>query len=143
MYKEYKSGVIFRWKDAGIITDDWDKLFERYMNTTHCEICSCKLITGNFGGNKKAIDHDHNTGIVRNICCHSCNMSRKIKYKNNTSGHKNIRYNKRQGNYKYEKQIKSRKIIKQFKSLTDALCYKFIMTLKFKAQIPTTILPLE
>jgi hypothetical protein len=140
VYRLYKDECIWRWKNSGIVCDDYELLYERYINTKFCEKCNCKLVSGNFGSNKKAIDHNHITGEVRFICCHSCNMNDKLKYRNNTSGHKNIRYNKRFNNYKYEKQIKGNKIIKQFKSKKDALCYKFIVLLMLQAKIPVTVL---
>ena len=69
------------------------------------------------------------------------NCQNKGKYKNNKTGHKNI--TKTKSGWTYGKMINSKRYYKTFNSKIDALCYKFIMTLKLKSQIPTTILPLK
>jgi len=123
-YKNYKDQVIYNWKSYGIVCDDWDKLYEKYTETSLCEICNVKLINGNFGSNKKAIDHNHNTGEVRYICCHSCNMNvDKMKYKNNRLGEKNIHQN-RCGSYIFRKQVRGKKINKNFKTLEEAIEFR-------------------
>lgn len=53
---------------------DYDETYEKYMNTTHCELCNIELITGNKGSNKKVLDHDHLSGYVRFVCCNKCNI---------------------------------------------------------------------
>ena len=53
---------------------DFDETYEKYMNTTNCELCNTKLIVGNRGNNKKILDHDHQSGYQRFICCNSCNQ---------------------------------------------------------------------
>ena len=81
-----KNQRIHSWKNQGIISDDWDTIYDRYMNATHCEECGedfdsyklnyrkhekhCKQI------NPRRLDHDHSTGKVRNVVCHSCNVKR-------------------------------------------------------------------
>ena len=96
--------------------------------------------------NKKCVDHKDRNRLNNDISnlrwvtnlenCHNRGDS-----KNNTSGHKNIRRDAKY--WRYEKQFNNINYKKRFKSLTDCLCYKFIMTLKFKSQIITTILPLK
>ncbi len=71
-----KSRVIFNWKKRGVINDDFDSLYEYYLNCKNCEECNVELITGNKGSNKKCLDHDHKTGLFRNIVCHTCNVRR-------------------------------------------------------------------
>ena len=71
-----KSARISGWKQWGIINDDYDALYEKWKNTTHCEACDVELIEGNKGKHKKVIDHDHKTGAFRNIVCNSCNVKR-------------------------------------------------------------------
>jgi hypothetical protein len=71
-----KSARITRMKQYGIISDDYEALYEKWKNTTHCEECNVELIGGNEGANRKCIDHDHKTGAFRNIVCHKCNMIR-------------------------------------------------------------------
>jgi hypothetical protein len=71
-----KSARITRMKQYGIISDDYEALYEKWKNTTHCEECGVELIEGNNGKNKKILDHDHKTGLFRNVICHRCNTIR-------------------------------------------------------------------
>ena len=77
-----KSARITRMKTLGIISDDYEGLYEKWKNTTHCEECNVELVGGNKGANRKVIDHDHKTGVFRNIICHICNVKRGIKDNN-------------------------------------------------------------
>jgi hypothetical protein len=74
-----KSRRITTWKRIGVISDDYDALYIKYKETTHCEECNCEFIEGSRGKNKKALDHDHKTGAFRNIICNSCNIKRGFK----------------------------------------------------------------
>ena len=53
--------------------------------------------------------------------------------KNNTSGHKNISYNKKRNTYRYRKMFNKVRHEKFFRTLNDALCYKYIHKLKMRA----------
>ena len=77
-----KSNKISKWKQMGIICDDFSILYDKYKNTTNCEECNVELCEGNNGINKKTLDHDHETGVFRNIICHRCNVNRGIKDNN-------------------------------------------------------------
>ena len=72
-----KSHRINNWKQYGIIRDDWDALYNRYLTTLNCEDCNCELVEGRCGANKRCLDHDHTTGEVRGIVCNTCNLKRK------------------------------------------------------------------
>ena len=83
-YKEYKQtdagkklNRITNWKRYGVISTDFDDLYDKYINTKNCDNCDTELIHGWYGSNKKCLDHDHKTGLFRNILCHNCNVKRK------------------------------------------------------------------
>lgn len=61
------------------------------------------------------------------------NNNNKNLYKSNTSGHQFVRYNNRY--YVFRKIYNKKECKKYFKSLTDALCYKYIFLLKLKSNI--------
>ena len=90
-FKEYKqsekgkkSNTISKWKLRGLIHDNYDELYDRYINSKKCELCNKEYTKKN----KRCLDHSHITFLV----CNNCNCSSKLKEinKNNTSGHKNI-----------------------------------------------------
>ncbi len=76
IYQQSKNYKEYDWKRNGIIV--LDNTFENYKVTTHCEICNIKLILGKKAKNRKCIDHDHNSGYVRNITCNTCNVKRRV-----------------------------------------------------------------
>ena len=64
----HKTETINRWKKIGLV-DDYDKVYEKYMNTHRCEACNASIgIT-----TRKCMDHDHTTGKFRYVLCASCN----------------------------------------------------------------------
>ena len=76
-----KSSKIKNWKIQGIISDDWDKTYDRYIKTLFCEECNCLLVRQPHPLCKKTacIDHDHtitDKENIRNILCVSCNSKR-------------------------------------------------------------------
>ena len=72
-----KSQRISKWKQRDVISDDYDKLYEMYMNTNNCEECNIELIEGRYGNNRKCLDHCHKTGEFRNVLCNGCNNKRR------------------------------------------------------------------
>ncbi len=78
--KEYKqtekglmSQTISNFKIQGIIYPDMKELYYTYKMTTNCNYCWCLLVEGNYGANRKCLDHDHNTGEPRGVICNTCN----------------------------------------------------------------------
>jgi len=71
-----KSGKINKWKHRGVITDDYSSLYDYYINCNNCEECDVELVEGNLGANKRCLDHDHITGLFRNVLCNTCNLRR-------------------------------------------------------------------
>jgi len=73
--EKHKNIKISDWKQKGIISDNFDELYDKYINTTECELCNCELTTGSGIIGKKHLDHCHETGLFRNILCGSCNIN--------------------------------------------------------------------
>ncbi len=65
-----KSLTIARWKSRGVIHDDWDTLYEQYLQATNCE--ACKSVFKN--SKDRHLDHDHTTGLFRQFLCQDCNI---------------------------------------------------------------------
>ena len=61
-----KFDTINSWKYRKIIDNDYGLLYDTYLNETHCWICGMH--------HSKCLDHDHETGEVRFICCGYCNL---------------------------------------------------------------------
>ena len=77
-----KVHTISNWKIYGIICDDWDALYEKYITTTHCEQCNVELTTDRYNTETtRCLDHNHDTHLFRNVLCHSCNVRRDVKRK--------------------------------------------------------------
>ena len=116
-----KSHTISIWKHRGLVSDNYDKIYDRYINSNNCELCKCEYTNKN----KRCLDHDHNTGKFRNIVCHNCNASSKLRETpiTNTSGHKNITITK-YGKYKVQIIINKIYYTKTFKTEEEALNFR-------------------
>jgi len=72
-YRQSEKGKKFytirNWKKRGIITDDYDKVYYEYMNTTECQLCNHTFKDST----ERCLDHCHETGKIRNILCRACN----------------------------------------------------------------------
>ena len=73
-----KNSTISQWKNKlGLISDNYDEIYERYFNSTNCEECDCEYsIHGDGVGRFKVMDHSHITGLFRNVLCQTCNVRR-------------------------------------------------------------------
>ena len=72
LYK--KQSKIARWKNQGIIHDDWENIHIIYMNTNNCDYCK-KQFKNTLD---RQLDHNHNitdSNNIRGILCRVCNTS--------------------------------------------------------------------
>ena len=68
---------ICKWKERGLICDDYMEIHNRYLNTSNCDICNVLLTSSKPRSNTtKCLDHSHITGEFRNILCNLCNLRR-------------------------------------------------------------------
>jgi hypothetical protein len=56
----------------GLTHEDFTAMWESQNGV--CLICETPMVNGGNTRNSAHIDHDHSTGVVRGILCHSCNM---------------------------------------------------------------------
>ena len=63
------------WKHRGIITDDYEFLYEWYNSINNCLNCGVDLINGTGVSNHKHLDHDHTTGEPCMVVCGHCNIN--------------------------------------------------------------------
>jgi len=92
--------MIYDWKRRGLIYDNYDELYDVYINTMECQHCKTEFTKNNW----RCLDHNHETGLFRKIVCHKCNaMDSYIKYPN---GYSKQEYGKeyRQKNKEYRKE---------------------------------------
>ena len=124
--KGKKSRTISGWKLQGLI-GDYDEIYERYMNTTNCDLCNVLLTKERKSGNQKHMDHCHRTNLFRNIVCMRCNSSdtTRAKNKNQIHGHKGLTFVKKKQLWSYRNQHKGKCFKKMSKSKTKILCFKF------------------
>ena len=76
-YKKYyntpkgkKKNVLRKWKRRGILDNDLSSLYDYYLTQTYCWICFKEYKTTK----DRCLDHDHETGEPRYICCQQCNL---------------------------------------------------------------------
>ena len=71
----YKVYTKSNWKSRGLVMDNFEEIFDRYMKTTNCDRCNIELTTRDNPPKMttKCMDHQHQTGLFRNILCTKCN----------------------------------------------------------------------
>ena len=84
----HKYKTKYKWKSRGLIMDNFEEIYNKYIYATHCELCNKQFEKRN----DRLMDHCHVTGQFRNIVCKSCNMLKADVKMNtrNTSGYKGI-----------------------------------------------------
>jgi hypothetical protein len=71
-YNGKKSHKLSEWTKKNNLKMDkenLDEIFNRWWNSTHCEICEIKYKTERY----RCMEHHHSSGSFRCICCSSCN----------------------------------------------------------------------
>lgn len=71
--KSKKSHMIANWKYRGIITDDFDSIYELYIEQNHCWNCEKEFTSSK----DRHLDHNHlinDCDNIRGILCCSCNV---------------------------------------------------------------------
>ncbi len=74
-----KSQRIYSWKYQGVFSQDWEKTYCTFMNSSCCEECGITFTYGKKSKTTKVLDHDHKiqgSHNIRNILCMSCNSKR-------------------------------------------------------------------
>lgn len=117
LHKDHKKYTKSKWKTKSkmIFTEsEFEYWYNKIIYATHCSLEKCKKPF--ISSKDRHLDHDHKTGIIRDIICTSCNKKRKDNkiQSNNTSGFKNIikHYNKecKQGyTWKFQVQINGKR----------------------------------
>ena len=82
-----KSSRISNWKTGGLIEGEWngipytyDDIYELYLSTDNCDFCHRELTYDKkTSSTTKQMDHDHETGLFRNIICNRCNSQMKLR----------------------------------------------------------------
>ena len=64
-----KSKTISDWKRLGLVHDNYSELYDRYLDTNECDVCKYVFDKSNW----RCMDHDHETGLFRQILCNKCN----------------------------------------------------------------------
>ena len=95
----HKPKTKYQWKKLGMkfTEDEFKTWYEQYIYASNCNICNEKFKSKR----DRNLDHDHDTGKIRDIICRSCNNKRydnKLK-KTNTTGYRNIHYEKKYKRY--------------------------------------------
>ena len=105
------------WKFKGLISDDYESVYNRWLVSERCENCNKPYTVKNC----KCMDHCHDTGVFRNILCNPCNVN---KNESNTSGIPNICWDKNRNHWVYQRTINGKYHSKCSKDLKWLKQYK-------------------
>lgn len=73
--KNHRKVLTNRWIQRGLKVQEGqtiDEIYDRWVSATNCELCDKDITTGR----QKMMDHDHTSGLFRNIVCCRCNTIR-------------------------------------------------------------------
>ena len=88
LYNQHKVRMKAKWKHRGLIMDNFEEIYQKYIYATHCELCNKEFKSTK----ERVMEHNHETGEFRNICCVSCNQKKAdvLFTRNTLSGYKGI-----------------------------------------------------
>ena len=73
-----KSMRITKWRKREVECEDFESLYEFYINCKECEECGIELTEDKrITATTRCLDHCHKTNKFRNVLCHSCNTKRR------------------------------------------------------------------
>ena len=126
-----KSIKICGWKQHGMISDDWDKTYTDFNNTTTCPECKVVFSTDKIRCREtKCLHHDHSIKDTHNIIgilCHACNL----KYKEKPgSSEPHITWDRERKKWRFSRTINKVKHSKRFDYFIQAVIYKKEFCLK-------------
>ena len=82
-----KSKMKYHWiKKKGLRLSDFERTWDKYVNTSHCELCNISLKKV-----RKNMDHCHRSGYMRFIVCQRCNGFLRYRDKRLDSVHEEIK----------------------------------------------------
>lgn len=68
---------ISNWKGQGMLSNDWTKTYNNYINKELCDDCQKPLATMGTDlrkGNGRCLSHNHTNGKILGVICKSCNQ---------------------------------------------------------------------
>ena len=72
--------VISAWKRQSKIKlregEDWGSVYLYFITCEECENCGVELSDIPHTAELRNLDHDHDTGFIRNVLCWKCNIKR-------------------------------------------------------------------
>jgi len=140
-YLIYKDGRVYS-KKRNIFLKGWiDRKGYHLVDLNGNAVRVHRLVADNYIPNPNqypCVDHIDRNKLNNNLenlrwVNNKINNDNKGFYKNNKLGHKNICIQKKY--IRFKKTYNKKEYVKIFKSLTDALCYKYIFLLKIKSNI--------